>query len=203
MSDETFEFEGRFLEEAKRNIAKYPEGRQQSAVLALLFLAQEQNHANGHYVTEAAMRKIAEMLDMAYIRVMEVATFFTMVNLKPVGEFHIQLCGTTPCMLRGSEALKQAITDHLGIRDHQTTEDGKFTLTEVECLGACCNAPMVQINDDYYEDLTPEVLLSILDRLKAGEAVEPGPQNGRQCSEPLGGPQTLQTGPAPQIKQDG
>lgn len=203
MSEETFEFEGEYLAEVKRNIAKYPEGREQSAVLACLFAAQEQNHANGHYVTEAAMRKIAEMLDMPYIRVMEVATFFTMINLKPVGEFHIQLCGTTPCMLRGSEELKQAITDHLGIADHETTEDGKFTLTEVECLGACCNAPMVQINDDYYEDLTPEVLVDILDRLKAGVEVKPGPQNGRSCSEPLGGPKTLLTGVQPQVRQEG
>ena len=202
MSEETFEFEGEYLAEVKRNIAKYPDGRQQSAVLACLFAAQEQNHVNGHYVTEAAMRRIAEMLDMPYIRVMEVATFFTMINLKPVGEFHIQLCGTTPCMLRGSEELKQAITDHLGIGDHETTEDGKFTLTEVECLGACCNAPMVQINDDYYEDLTPNALADILDRLKAGEAVTPGPQNGRSCSEPLGGPKTLQTGVQPQVRQE-
>lgn len=200
MTTETFEFTGEFLKEAERNVAKYPDGRQQSAVLALLFLAQEQNHADGHYVTDAAMRKIAEMLDMPYIRVMEVATFFTQINLAPVGDFHIQLCGTTPCMLRGAEDIKAAIEDKLGIHHGQTTKDKKFTLTEVECLGACCNAPMVQINDDFYEDLTPEIMTDIIDRLAKGETVTPGPQNGRSCSEPEGGPQTLQSGPAPQVR---
>jgi NADH-quinone oxidoreductase subunit E len=200
MSAETFEFTGEFLKEAERNIAKYPHGRRQSAVLSLLFLAQEQNHANGHYVTEAAMRKIAEMLNMPFIRVMEVSTFFTMINLEPVGEFHIQLCGTTPCMLRGAEDIRSVIEQKAGIRSGQTSADGKFTLTEVECLGACCNAPMVQINDDYYEDLTPDIMADIMDRLAKGEAVTPGPQNGRMCSEPLGGPLTLKDGPAPQGK---
>lgn len=200
MGLETFEFTGDFLKEAERNIAKYPQGRQQSAVLALLFLAQEQNHADGHYVTEAAMRKISEMLDMPYIRVMEVASFFTQVNIEPVGEFHIQLCGTTPCMLRGAEEIRGAIESKLNIHSGQTTEDKKFTLTEVECLGACCNAPMVQINDDYYEDLTPAIMVDIIDRLAKGEAVAPGPQNGRSCSEPEGGPQTLLTGVAPQVR---
>lgn len=198
MSEESFEFTGRHLDEVQRNIAKYPDGRQQSAVLALLFEAQEQNHANGHYVTEAALRKIAEILDMPYIRVVEVATFFTQINLEPVGEFHIQLCGTTPCMLRGAEEIRGAIEQKLGIHAGETTADRKFTLTEVECLGACCNAPMVQINDDYFEDLTPEIMTDILGRLARGEAVTPGPQNGRHGSEPLGGPQTLQSGPAPQ-----
>ncbi len=198
MSAETFEFTGEFLAEAERNIAKYPYERRQSAVLALLFQAQEQNHEGGHYVTEAAMRKIAEMLDMPYIRVMEVASFFTMVNLKPVGLFHVQLCGTTPCMLRGAEALMEAVAEKFGIGHGQTTEDGMFTLTEVECLGACCNAPMVQINDDYYEDLTPETLISVMETLKGGGEAKIGSQIGRVTSEPEGGPLTLTTGPAPQ-----
>lgn len=198
MTAESFEFTGEFLKEAERNIAKYPSDRKQSAVLALLFLAQEQNHENGHYVTEAAMRTISRMLEMPYIRVMEVATFFTMVNLKPVGKFHVQLCGTTPCMLRGAEALMQAVKDKFGIGHGQTTDDGMFTLTEVECLGACCNAPMVQINDDYFEDLTPETLVSVMETLAGGGSPKPGSQMGRVTSEPFGGPTTLTTGPAPQ-----
>lgn len=202
MSAAEFEFEGKFLAEAERNIAKYPHERRQSAVLALLFLAQEQNHANGHYVTEAAMRKIAQMLGMPYIRVMEVATFFTQINLKPIGAFHIQLCGTTPCMLRGAEDLRKAVEDHLGVANGGTTDDRTFTLTEVECLGACCNAPMVQINDDYYEDLTPESLIAVLEALARGETPTPGSQIGRRCSEPEGGPLTLRDGPSPQGPAD-
>jgi len=198
MTAESFEFTGRFLEEAERNIAKYPPERKQSAVLALLFLAQEQNHEGGHHVTEAALRAISEKLEMPYIRVMEVATFFTQINLKPVGRFHIQLCGTTPCMLRGAEELMQAVKEKYGIGHGQTTEDQTFTLTEVECLGACSNAPMVQINDDFFEDLTPETLLSVLETLKGGGEAKVGSQVGRVTSEPEGGPTTLLTGPAPQ-----
>ncbi len=200
MATESFEFTGDFLKEAERNIAKYPQDRPQSAVLALLFLAQQQRHDQGHYVDAAAMRKISDMLDMPYIRVMEVASFFTQINLEPVGEFHIQLCGTTPCMLRGAEDIRAAIEGKLGIHAGQTTGDRKFTLTEVECLGACCNAPMVQINDDYFEDLTPDIMTDLIDRLARGEAVTPGPQNGRSCSEPEGGPMVLQSGPAPQVR---
>ncbi len=198
---ESFEFTGKHLEEVNRNIAKYPADRKQSAVLACLFAAQEQNHEGGHYVTPAAIAHISEILDMPYIRVMEVASFFTQINLNPVGAFHIQLCGTTPCMLRGAEDLSAAVTEKFGIHHGETTEDGKFTLLEVECLGACCNAPMVQINDDFYEDLTPESLIDIMERLAKGEQVPPGPQNGRSCSEPLGGPQTLLEGRAPQMPQ--
>jgi len=186
-----FEFTGRFLEEAKRNIAKYPDNRKQSAVLALLVLAQEQMHEQGHYVTQPAMHTIARMLEMPYIRVYEVATFFTMVNLKPVGRYHIQLCGTTPCMLRGAEALMHAMEEKFGIGHGETTPDGLFTLTEVECLGACCNAPMVQINDDYFEDLTPELLISVLETLKGGGTPKIGSQAGRVTSEPEGGLTTL------------
>lgn len=198
MTVEKFEFEGEYLAEVERAIAKYPEGRKQSAVLTLLDQAQRQNHAQGHYVTDAAVDTISRMLEMPRIRVLEVATFFTMINLEPVGEFHLQLCGTTPCMLRGARDIRAAIEDHLGIHNGETTADKKFTLTEVECLGACCNAPMVQINDDFFEDLTPELMVDILDKLSKGEEVAPGPQNGRKCSEPEGGPITLQDGDFPQ-----
>ena len=198
MSAETFEFTGEFLAEAERNIAKYPPERKQSAVLALLFLAQEQNHDGGHYVTEAALLAISEKLEMPYIRVMEVATFFTQINLKPVGKFHVQLCGTTPCMLRGAEALMDAVKEKYGIGHGQTSDDGVFTLTEVECLGACCNAPMVQINDDFFEDLTPDLLISVMETLKGGGEAKIGSQTGRVTSEPEGGPITLVAGPAPQ-----
>ena len=187
---ELFEFSPEYLEQAKNAMAKYPEGRQQSAVLALLDLAQRQN-TDGHYVTPAAVDTIAEMLDMARIRVMEVATFFTMINLEPVGKYLLQSCTTTPCWLRGSTEVHDAIQSHLGIRNGETTEDGLFTLMEVECLGACANAPMVQINDDYYEDLDGDIIVKILDALKNGEAPPRGPQNGRQNSAPIGGPQTL------------
>lgn len=187
---ERFEFTPDYLEQAKQAMAKYPEGRQQSAVLALLDLAQRQND-DGHYVTDAAVDTIAEMLDMARIRVMEVATFFTMINLQPVGKYLLQCCTTTPCWLRGSGDVHDAIQSHLGIHNGETTEDGLFTLMEVECLGACANAPIVQVNDDYYEDLDAKSVVDILDSLKKGEVPERGPQNGRQNSAPIGGPQTL------------
>ena len=187
---ETFEFTPEYLEQAKNAMAKYPEGRQQSAVLALLDLAQRQN-ADGHYVTDAAVDTIAEMLDMARIRVMEVATFFTMINLEPVGKYLLQCCTTTPCWLRGSPEVHDAIQSLLSIRNGETTEDGLFTLMEVECLGACTNAPMVQINDDYYEDLDGQIIVEILDALKNGDAPIRGAQKGRQNAAPFGGPQTL------------
>ena len=187
---ETFEFTPEFLEQAKTAMAKYPEGRQQSAVLALLDLAQRQN-ADGHYVTDAAVDTIAEMLDMARIRVMEVATFFTMINLKPVGKYLLQCCTTTPCWLRGSTEVHDAIQSHLSIGNGETTEDGLFTLMEVECLGACTNAPMMQINDDYYEDLDGKIIVEILDALKNGDVPIRGSQKGRQNAAPFGGPQTL------------
>ena len=192
---ETFSFTGEFAREAERNIAKYPKGRESSAVLALLFLAQQQNTSKdsntGQYVTRAAMEHIAERLNMPFMRVMEVASFFTQINLSPVGKYHIQLCGTTPCMLRGSEVLKETILKKLGLAVGETTSDQLFTLSEVECLGACCNAPMVQINDDYYEDLTPDVLEELIDKLAAGKKVTPGPQQGRKVSEPASGRKTL------------
>ncbi len=188
---EGFAFTPENLEWAKTQIKQYPEGRQASAVLSLLWRAQEQM---GGWIPEPALRYVADMLNMAYIRVYEVVTFYTMFNLAPVGRYYVQVCGTTPCMLRGADDIKAACRKHIGEKDH-VSDDGLFSWTEVECLGACVNAPMAQINKYYYEDLTPENFESILERLRAGEDVEPGPQNGRQTSAPLGGPNTL-TDPA-------
>jgi NADH-quinone oxidoreductase subunit E len=173
---------------AQKHIAKYPEGRQQSAVMPLLDMAQRQN---GGYLTIEIMEYIADYLNMAPIKVQEVATFYTMYNHKPVGKHHVQVCGTTPCWLRGSDDIFAACKKKLGINVGETTEDGMFTLSEVECAGACVNAPAVAINDDYYEDLTPETITHILDALAKGEAVKPGPQVDRKTSEPLGGATTL------------
>ena len=169
-------------------IAKYPASCQASAVLPLLDLAQRQN---GGWIPRAAMEHVAELLDMASIRVYEVATFYTMLNLEPVGRHHLQLCRTTPCWLRGSDALRDACREELGIGLGETTEDGLFTVTEVECLGACVNAPMVQIDDHFYEDLEPQRMKEILRALRAGDAPAPGPQTGRQTSAPASGPTTL------------
>jgi NADH-quinone oxidoreductase subunit E len=182
-----FAFTPENLAWAKKQIAKYPEGRQASAVIPLLWRAQEQA---GGWTSQKAIEYVAEMLGMAYIRVLEVATFYTMFNLEPVGRFHVQVCGTTPCMLRGSDDVFEACYKR-GLRKGRTTEDGLFTLTEVECLGACANAPMVQINDDNYEDLTEENMTAILDALAAGKTPRPGPQIDRQTSCPVTGPTTL------------
>ncbi|MEL6661463.1 MAG: NADH-quinone oxidoreductase subunit NuoE [Pseudomonadota bacterium] len=176
---------------AEENIAfwrgKYPEDRQQSAVIPLLWLAQKDN---GGWLSEPAMREVAERLEMPYIRVYEVATFYTMFRLQPVGKHHIQLCGTTPCMLRGANDLKDVCVSKIG-KKFAVTDDGKLSWEEVECLGACVNAPMVQINDDYFEDLTPESLAEVIDRLQNGAEVEPGPQTDRVNSEALGGTEVL------------
>ena len=187
---EAFAFTPANIEWAKGQIAKYPQGREASAVIPLLWKAQEQHG----WLPRAAIEEIGRMLGMPYIRVLEVATFYTMFNLEPVGQYFVQLCGTTPCALRGAEAIKQVCRDRIGDERH-VSADGKFSWLEVECLGACCNAPMVQINYDYYEDLTPESFNKLLDDMAAGRPVKPGPQNGRQASCPEGGPQTL-TDPA-------
>jgi NADH-quinone oxidoreductase subunit E len=176
---------------AKGQIAKYPEGRQASAVIPILWRAQEQS---GGWVPRKAIEYVAELLGMAPIRVLEVATFYTMFNLAPIGRFHVQLCGTTPCMLRGAEDLKKVCHKRIG-EQFEVTRDGKFSWVEVECLGACVNAPMVQINYDFYEDLTPDSLEDVLDQLAAGTEPKPGPQIDRQLSAPVGGPTTL-TDPA-------
>ncbi|MEI7804531.1 MAG: NADH-quinone oxidoreductase subunit NuoE [Hyphomicrobiales bacterium] len=172
---------------ANVQVAKYPAGRQQSAIIPLLWRAQEQA---GGWLPEAAIRHVAEFLSMAHIRALEVATFYTMFNLEPVGKFHVQLCGTTPCVLRGAEGLKKVCRDKIGEPGH-VTGDGKFSWVEVECLGACVNAPMVQINADYFEDLTAESFMKALDDFAAGKTPKPGPQIDRQLSAPAGGPTTL------------
>jgi len=164
-------------------IARYPEGRQQSAVIPLLDLAQRES---GGWLPRAAIEHVAERLGMAKIRVLEVATFYSMFNLDPVGKNFVQLCRTTPCWLRGSDDLRQVATDVTGCGLGETSDDGLFTVVEVECLGACCNAPMVQINDDYYEDLTAESFRGVLETLKRGDTPTPGSQSGRQGSKPVG-----------------
>jgi NADH-quinone oxidoreductase subunit E len=160
-------------------------------VIPILWRAQEQA---GGWVPEAAIRAVADLLGMAHIRVLEIATFYTMFNLAPIGRWHVQLCGTTPCMLRGAEDLKRLCLARIG-EQFGVTADGKFSWVEVECLGACVNAPMAQINYDFYEDLTPESFEKILDELAAGRTPKPGPQIDRQLSAPIGGPTTL-TDPA-------
>jgi NADH-quinone oxidoreductase subunit E len=184
---ESFAFRPENLAWAKARIEKYPPGRQQSAVISLLWRAQEQCCG---WLPQKAIEAVADMLGMARIRVLEVATFYTMFNLAPVGKFHVQFCGTTPCLLRGGEALKKVLHDKIG-EENEVTADGKFSWIEVECLGACVNAPMVQINADYYEDLTPESLAKILNDMSVGGTPKPGPQIDRQNSAPVGGPITL------------
>ena len=184
----SFEFEPAYLDKARMYIARYPAGRQQSAVLPLLDLAQRQN---GGTLPDGAMQAIATMLDMPYIRVVEVATFYTMVHIKPVGKYLLQCCTTTPCWLRGSSEVVDAIRKHLGIEMGETTADGLFTLTEVECLGGCVNAPIVQINDDFYEDLDAKNVVKVLNALQKGEVPPHGSQIGRQGSAPEGGPRVL------------
>jgi NADH-quinone oxidoreductase subunit E len=182
-----FAFSAKNATWAKAQIAKFPEGRQASAVIPLLWRAQEQS---GGWVPQKAIEHVADMLDMAYIRVLEVATFYTMFNLEPVGRYHVQLCGTTPCVLRGAEDLKKVCHKRIGEQLH-VTPDGKFSWIEVECLGACVNAPMVQINYDFYEDLTADSLEDLLDQFSAGAEPKPGPQIDRIFSAPVGGPTTL------------
>ena len=184
---ESFAFDADNGRWAQEQIGRYPEGKQASAVIPLLWRAQEQN---GGWLPEPAIRHVAELLDMAYIRVYEVATFYTMFNLSPVGKYFVQLCGTTPCMLRGSDDLKAVCRKVIGEPGH-VTEDGLFSWIEVECLGACVNAPTVQINKDYFEDLTGESFEALLADLRAGREVAPGPQVDRQFSCPIGGPTTL------------
>ena len=183
----TFEFTPENLDWAYKQITKYPDGKAQSAILPLLWRAQMQN--NG-WLSEPAMRCVADILTMPYMRVYEVATFYTMFNLYPVGKYHVQLCGTTPCWLRGSDDLKAICEKHIGPKG-ATSEDGIFTWTEVECLGACVNAPGVQINEDYYEDLDAQSFEKILIDLREGRTPQPGSARGRTSSEPEGQLTTL------------
>jgi NADH-quinone oxidoreductase subunit E len=178
--------------EAARIIALYPPGRQASAVMPLLWLAQYQvlDMVGIAWLPVPVIEFVARAVGLPYIRVYEVASFYTMYNLKPVGRFHVQVCGTTPCMLRGSDDLIRACKD-MGMSKGATTADGLFTLTEVECLGACANAPMVQINDHNYEDLSYDAMRGLLEALTRGETPAPGSQIGRTASCPEGGPTSL------------
>lgn len=189
LQPKSFEFKDQ--KAVKAILAKYPDTKdtQKSAVMPLLDLAQRQmaseSKKGGGWIPRAAMDHIAQILSMPPIRVYEVATFYSMYHLAPMGKHHVQVCGTTPCWLRGSADIQKACEKHLKIHDGETTPDQMFTLSEVECLGACVNAPMVQINDDYFEDLTPERMVEILDLLKAGKDVPKGSQTGRQTSKAL------------------
>lgn len=184
---ESFAFSEDTKAKAEWWIKKYPESRRQSAVIPILWLVQKQEG----WVSEPAIRAIGELLGMAYIRVLEVATFYTMFQLEPVGKVAlIQVCGTTPCMLRGANELMRVCKEKIGDKDVLST-DGRFTWQEVECLGACSNAPMAQINDYYYEDLTPETMAQIIDDFAAGQSPKPGSRVGRHTSEPEGGAKVL------------
>ncbi|MBA4779980.1 MAG: NADH dehydrogenase [Sphingomonadales bacterium RIFCSPHIGHO2_01_FULL_65_20] len=189
-----FAFTDENLAKAKTIIARYPDGRQRSAVMPLLDLAQRQVGAETQtqgWLPVPVIEYVAAMLDMPYIRAYEVASFYTMYNLAPVGRYHVQVCGTTPCLLRGSDDVMAACANK-GLVKGKTTPDGLFTLTEVECMGNCANAPMVQINDDNFEDLDYDRTIGILEALAAGESPKPGTQiPGRHTSEPEGGPTTL------------
>lgn len=184
---DSFEFTQENKAWLEKQIAKYPDGRQASMVVPALWQAQKQND---YWLPQKAIETVADRLGMPYIRVLEIATFYTMFNLEPVGKFYVQLCGTTPCMLSGSDDLIAVLERRVGPQRH-VSADGLFSWLEVECLGACCNAPMVQINDDYYEDLTAESFEKLLDDLAAGRPVKVGPQNSRRGSEPEGGPRVL------------
>jgi len=187
---DSFAFTPANLEWAQAQITKYPEGRQASAIIPLLWRAQEQEG----WLTRPAIEHIADMLGMAYIRALEVATFYFMFQLQPVGSVaHVQVCGTTSCMICGAEDLISVCRDKIAAQPHALSADGRFSWEEVECLGACANAPMVQIGKDYYEDLTAEKLGWILDELATGRVPVPGPQNGRFTSEPKGGLTSLKT----------
>jgi len=177
----TFEWSEENFSKVKTIIDKYPSGKQQSAVIPVLDLAQRQNKG---WLTKNIIEKVAETLSMSFIRVMEVASFYSMFNLEPVGKNFIQICRTTPCWLRGSDKLLEVAKNVTGCNLGETSKDDKFTLVEVECLGACCNAPMIQINDDYYEDLTEENFKHLLLKLKENEKISTGSQTGRQSSEP-------------------
>ncbi len=184
---ESFVFSAELEKIAQDLIAKYPEGREASAVIPLLW--ETQKEANG-WLPEPALRAVADRLGMAHIRVLEVATFYTMFNLEPVGKYFVQVCGTTPCMVRGSDDIRSVCQRKIGAERH-VTEDGVFSWLEVECLGACTNAPMVQINDDYFEDLTAENFEKLLNDLAAGNPVKVGPQNSRMGAEPISGQAAL------------
>ena len=183
-----FEFNFDSLKTAKKIISQYPNGKQQSAVMALLYVAQRQNN---NWIPLAAMKYIGKFLEMPYIKVYEVATFYTMYNLTPVGKNFIQVCTTTPCMIRGAYKLVEACKEKISEKENDLSKDSSCSWMEVECLGACVNAPMMQINDDYYEDLDKEKTLEILDKILSGETPKPGSYRGRVNNEPENNRKTL------------
>ena len=185
---DNFEFNASSLEAAKKIISKYPEGKQQSAVMALLYIAQKQNN---NWIPLAAMKYIAKFLNMPYIKVYEVATFYSMYNLSPVGKFFIQVCTTTPCMIRGAYDIVNVCKEKISDKEKQLSKDKTCSWIEVECLGACINAPMMQINDDYYEDLNKEKTEKIISQIQNGEKPMPGSYRGRKNSEPENNRKTL------------
>lgn len=201
-ADVPFEFTAENLQRIEAIKSNYPEGHKAAAIIPVLDLAQRQH---GGWLPLSAMQRCADALDMPRIRVYEVASFYTMFNRDPVGKFHVQLCGTTPCWLCGSSDIMKVLEEELGIKKGENTKDGMFTLNEVECLGACVNAPMVQINDEYYEDLKPEDMKEIIDDLKAGRVPRPGPRSGRYAAEPFGELTSLTTehpGPGFRCRED-
>ncbi len=185
---ETFEFSEKSMEVAKRAIANYPEGKQQSAVMALLYVAQRQNN---NWIPLSAMKYIAKLLKMPYIKVYEVATFYTMYNLSPVGKYFLQVCTTTPCMIRGAYKLVDICKKKISINENEISKDKKLSWMEVECLGACVNAPMIQINDDYFEDLDEKKLEIIIETIKKDQSIKPGSYRGRKSAEPENNRSTL------------
>ena len=185
---DNFEFTENSKEVAKKIISNYPEGKQQSAVMALLYIAQRQNN---NWIPLSAMKYIAKYLDMPYIKVYEVATFYTMYNLAPVGKYFFQVCTTTPCMLRGAYKLVDVCKNKISKNENEISKDGKISWVEVECLGACVNSPMMQINDDYFEDLDEQKLEKLIENIKQDKKIEPGSYKGRKSSEPENNRSTL------------
>tara|TARA_Y100000590_G_scaffold371347_1_gene433720 strand:- start:562 stop:1170 length:609 start_codon:yes stop_codon:yes gene_type:complete len=185
---ETFKFNDKSIEIAKKIISNYPDGKQQSAVMALLYIAQRQNN---NWIPLSAMKYIAKFLNISYIKVYEVATFYTMYNLAPVGEYFFQVCTTTPCMLRGAYKLVDVCKNKISEKENEISKDGKISWIEVECLGACVNAPMIQINDDYFEDLDEKKLEKIIEAIKQDKKIEPGSYRGRKSAEPENNRSTL------------
>ena len=178
---ENFEFNEKNIEVAKKVISNYPVGKQQSAVMALLYIAQRQNN---NWIPLSAMKYVAKFLDMPYIKVYEVATFYSMYNLAPVGDHFFQVCTTTPCMLRGANKLVEICKNKISPNENEISNDGKMSWIEVECLGACVNAPMIQINDHYFEDLNETKIDKIIENIKQGQKIKPGSYKGRKSSEP-------------------
>ena len=183
-----FEFSSKNLDIAKKIITNYPEGKQQSAVMALLFLVQRQNN---NWIPLIAIKYIAKFLDMPYIKVYEVATFYSMYNLSPVGSYFFQVCTTTPCMIRGAYKIVEACKEKISKNEKEISKDKKCSWMEVECFGACANAPIIQINDDYFEDLDKEKTIKIIDQILNGEKPKPGSYRGRKNSEPENNRKTL------------